>query len=138
MKYYKIFSKSKNAYWKQNKCGYTDIYNAGYWPHDEIEMMSLDDEQELIDYEPSRLKRVLNHTGEKGERVTEYYKIFSKEKKAYWRQDKYGYTHEQDAGCWTHDEIQKMMLDSHDHEIVSYQPSRLEQSTKMGMILKKQ
>ncbi|MEW7311197.1 hypothetical protein AB1E22_00445 [Buttiauxella gaviniae] len=55
-KYYKIFSTVKNAWWQQDKYGYTDEYNAGYWSEAQISIMTLDDEQNIVEYKPSRLQ----------------------------------------------------------------------------------
>ncbi|EBB0713068.1 hypothetical protein CGY21_07770 [Salmonella enterica] len=59
MKYFKIFSTVKNSWWKQDKYGYTDEYNAGYWTESEIEKMGLDDEQRIFEYSPTRLQLAL-------------------------------------------------------------------------------
>ncbi|CAI1245041.1 Uncharacterised protein [Serratia quinivorans] len=59
MKYFKIFSTVKEAWWQQDQYGYTDEHNAGYWSETEIAGMSLDNEQRVIEYTPTRLQRVL-------------------------------------------------------------------------------
>lgn len=56
MKYYKIFSTVKNAWWQHDKNGYIDEYNAGYWSETEITAMGLDDEQKVVEYIPTRLQ----------------------------------------------------------------------------------
>lgn len=56
VKYFKIFSTVKNAWWQQDKYGYTDEYNAGYWSEAQIAIMTLDDEQNVVEYKPSRLQ----------------------------------------------------------------------------------
>ncbi len=55
VKYFKIFSYEKQAWWKQNKFGYTDETNAGFWPKTTIDNMALDDAQKIVPFTPARL-----------------------------------------------------------------------------------
>ncbi|MCG3472208.1 hypothetical protein L7750_18030 [Xenorhabdus bovienii] len=72
MKYYKIFSIVKNSFWQQDKYGYTDEHNAGYWTHDEIQMMELD-EQLPIPYVPSQLELRLRQLSDNRQKIQNDY-----------------------------------------------------------------
>ena len=57
--------------------------------------------------------------------MSQHYRIFSIERRAYWTQDQYGYTDdEKEAGFWTADEIERLGLDDQQH-LVPCQPSAL-------------
>lgn len=48
MVFFKIFSVSKKAYWRQDQRGYTNEANAGRWELAGIASIGLDDEQVII------------------------------------------------------------------------------------------
>lgn len=57
MKYFKIYSLEKKAYWTQDQYGYTDEKSAGWWAENKIpHAASRDPEsQKLIEYQPTIL-----------------------------------------------------------------------------------
>ncbi len=63
MEYFKIYSKTKKAWWTQDRYGYTDEYNAGFWPVEVIAKMGLDDTQKFVPFVPGRITQALIENG---------------------------------------------------------------------------
>lgn len=59
MEYFKIFSIEKQQWWQQGGFGYTDEHNAGFWPGSTIKRLGLDESQQIVPFEPSRLTQAL-------------------------------------------------------------------------------
>lgn len=59
MLYFKIFNREKQAWWNQDGFGYTDEYNARFWPESIVSRMALDNTQIAVPFEPSRITQAL-------------------------------------------------------------------------------